>query len=279
MNFYKRFMGDYARGTAHLSLAEHGAYSLLLDYYYATEKGLPDDIVALYRICRAFSTEEQQAVTSVADQYFPVCEDGLRHNSRADEQIEDDSLRIEVARENGKRGGRPKKTQGKPAGNQSENPVGFKNETQTEPRRNPEETQDESSPQPEPDTHKPNGLFVGDSRVPAPTRTHDDGRVMTSCPESIEPTIGHRGIAANMHLDIENELAMFLANAREKAHMSADWNASFEKWLRNSRKFGGGRDQQRPQAQTVQEHNRAASERAKARIFGAAAVAEKEINP
>ncbi|TDR82186.1 YdaU family protein [Paludibacterium purpuratum] len=278
MNFYKRFMGDYARGTAHLSLAEHGAYSLLLDYYYATEKGLPDDMVALYRICRAFSPEEQQAVSSVAEQYFPIGDDGLRHNTRADEQIEDDSTRIDAARANGKRGGRPRKTQAKPSGLQDENPMGFENETQTEPNENPEETQDESSPQPEPDAHKPNGLFAGDSR--APTRTHGGhDTVMTSCPSTLEPTRAHRGIAANQHLDLDNELAMFLAHAREKAQMSADWNASFEKWLRRSRNFGGGKDQRQPAKTSLEEHNREAMRLAKARIFGTDMSAEKEINP
>lgn len=104
---------------------------------------------------------------------------------------------------------------------------------------------------------------------------------MTSCPVSIVPTIAHRGIAANMHLDLENELALFLAHAREKAQMSADWNASFEKWLRRSRNFGGGKDQSqryKPAPQSLQEHNRAAAERAKARIFGSAETTEREIN-
>ena len=37
-NYYKRHLGDYAmKDTRHPSL-EHGAYCLLLDYYYSTEK-------------------------------------------------------------------------------------------------------------------------------------------------------------------------------------------------------------------------------------------------
>jgi hypothetical protein len=31
MKFYQRHLGDYARDTAHLSLLEHGVYSVLLD--------------------------------------------------------------------------------------------------------------------------------------------------------------------------------------------------------------------------------------------------------
>ena len=38
MIFYKRFPGDYARDTQHLTTLEHGIYALLLDYLYSTEK-------------------------------------------------------------------------------------------------------------------------------------------------------------------------------------------------------------------------------------------------
>jgi hypothetical protein len=67
VNFYKRFMGDYAKDTSHLSLVEHGAYALLLDAQYAMEKGLPPAYADLYRICRAMTKLEQMTVAKVAD--------------------------------------------------------------------------------------------------------------------------------------------------------------------------------------------------------------------
>jgi uncharacterized protein YdaU (DUF1376 family) len=42
MNFYKHFLGDYARDTKGLSLLEHGAYRVLLDHNYATEHADPE---------------------------------------------------------------------------------------------------------------------------------------------------------------------------------------------------------------------------------------------
>lgn len=89
MNFYKHYIGDYARDTAHLSLLEHGAYRVLLDTYYATEKPLPADPSSLYRICRATTAAEKKAVDKVADQFFPVNGDGSRHNQRADQELAD----------------------------------------------------------------------------------------------------------------------------------------------------------------------------------------------
>lgn len=130
MNFYKRFMADYAKKTSRLTLAQHGAYTLLLDEFYATEQPLPAAHVDLFRICRAMSRDEQAAVAFVADMFFPIGEDGLRHNERAACELADAAPAMEAARANGKRGGRPKK---EPTEFENKNPVGFQNITQNEP--------------------------------------------------------------------------------------------------------------------------------------------------
>ena len=110
MNYYERYCGDYQRDTAHLSLSEHGAYTMLLDTYFSVEKPLPEDLPSLYRVCRAMTRIEQQAVKSVAEQFFPVSKmDGLRHNRRADREIAKARPKIEAAKLNGRKGGRPYK--------------------------------------------------------------------------------------------------------------------------------------------------------------------------
>ena len=86
MNWYPRYPGDYARDTADLTLAEHGAYSLLLDNYYSTKGDIPKEITAVIRICRAFEDYEKQAVKVVLDRFFPVDEYGNRTNKRADKE-------------------------------------------------------------------------------------------------------------------------------------------------------------------------------------------------
>jgi len=96
--WYPRYYGDYTKGTQHLTLAEHGAYTKLLDHYYATGQPLPDDATALLRTCAAMTPEERAAVESVAAQFFPVNGDGMRHNKRADREIEKLAVRSESAR-------------------------------------------------------------------------------------------------------------------------------------------------------------------------------------
>lgn len=88
MIFYYHYVGDYDRDTKGLSLIEHGAYRLLLDHMYATEDRIPDDKGEVYRIAKAMTPAERRAVDRVLDKFFPVNGDGLRHNKRAEREIE-----------------------------------------------------------------------------------------------------------------------------------------------------------------------------------------------
>jgi uncharacterized protein YdaU (DUF1376 family) len=69
LNFYRRFPGDYARDTKHLTLAEHGAYTLLLDYYYSTEKPIPS-LEFAYALCDAHTGGEVKVVKKVLLCFF-----------------------------------------------------------------------------------------------------------------------------------------------------------------------------------------------------------------
>ena len=84
MNYYERHLGDYARDTAHLSLLEHGAYTLLLDRCYATERGIPAD--QAHRVARARTREEKAAVDAVLAEFFTLA-DGVWTNRRVVTEI------------------------------------------------------------------------------------------------------------------------------------------------------------------------------------------------
>ena len=109
MNFYKRHLGDYAKDCGHLSMLEHGAYTLLLDRYYTTERAIMSQQEA-YRVCRARTAQERAAVDAVLAEFFVKEEDSFI-NRRAEQEIAKASHQRTVNQEIGKRGGRPKKTE------------------------------------------------------------------------------------------------------------------------------------------------------------------------
>lgn len=76
MDWYKRYMGDYARDTADLTMTQDGAYTRLLDRYYTSGEPLPRDKALLYRITRAFERWERDAVDSVLAKFFNLTDDG-----------------------------------------------------------------------------------------------------------------------------------------------------------------------------------------------------------
>jgi uncharacterized protein YdaU (DUF1376 family) len=107
VNYYRRYPGDYARDTKHLTMLEHGAYTLLLDAYYATGKALCPTIGIVYRICNCTTQWERNAVKRVLAEFFTLESDGY-HNGKADRIIKVEQPRIDAARNNGARGGRPR---------------------------------------------------------------------------------------------------------------------------------------------------------------------------
>jgi uncharacterized protein YdaU (DUF1376 family) len=166
VNYFELHVGDYQRKTAHLSLAEHGAYSLMLQAFYATEKPLPENRKILYRMLRVDSARERKAVDSVCDQFWQYTEGGLT-NKRAEQVLAAYHNWLAKQKANGSQGGRPPKpkdnpplTDGLPLGFSGDNPNETHGVTQT----------------------KPNGGYR--ARVPLPTShlDHDLDRLPTPTP-------------------------------------------------------------------------------------------------
>ena len=86
MNYYRRFIGDYQSDTGHLSILEHGAYTLLLDLYYATGRPIPSDLSAACKIIRATNPNEKKAVESILQEFWESTEDGWI-NERASREM------------------------------------------------------------------------------------------------------------------------------------------------------------------------------------------------
>lgn len=242
MNYWERYGGDYSRDTAHLSLAEHGAYSLLLDAYYAMEKPFGADYGPLYRLCRAMSKPEQAAVRAVADEFFPITEDGLRHQQRADREIAKAMRRINTSRDNGAKGGRKRATEqpaglfdDNPTGNPSGNPPGIPTGN---PTGNPSATcPGKALPDPTRHTLLPKGKNGEKVRAPAKHPLPSDFQVS----ERVAVWAAEKGYDR-----LGEYLEAFIGKAKAGGYTYTDWDAAFM----NSIREDWGRVRERPPTQT-----------------------------
>lgn len=206
MNFYKHHIGDYIKKTGHLTLAEHGAYSLMLQMYYATEAPLPVG-KALYRLLRAETKAEIRAIESVAEAYWQKSERGLT-NSRADEEIARAAHQREVNQQLGKLGGRPRKTESV-----------SESVSESKPNRNPIQTPDSTI------QTKNKSLERAQRASPRATRLPTDW-VLTPERESY---------ARKESLDPARTFAKFTDYWRAASGRTAaklDWDAAWRNWCR-----------------------------------------------
>lgn len=221
MNYYPRHLGDYAKDTGHLSMLEHGAYTLLLDRYYSTDAAIPAD--QTYRLTRARSREERAAVDSVLAEFFTLNGDWWT-NSRADKEIEKALVKISSAQINGKLGGRPKKkpdaTDEKPSGF----PPGSEDGTQTKALQSPiTNNQEPNNPPPASPSVPPSD--AGSEKPPRPSKR---------CPDEFAPSqqLIDAMLLEAPDIDVERELAKFRDHTFRVGR--TDWAATFRNWLRES---------------------------------------------
>ena len=226
MNYWERHIGDYARDTGHLSIMEHGVYTILLDRYYATERPIPADQV--HRLARARTDDERSAVDAVLGEFFFLDGNEWRHN-RADEEIEKASARINAAKANGTKGGRPRKpteTQQKPTGLLP----GYENETQQKALQTPDSIKnptltgaDESQFSDEPDPQGPTRDTAGDVAYWKPA------------PGQLNPRLVMAGVPIPEPPDLARMLQAFRDYYTGKHHTDGQCYQKFVNWIQRDR--------------------------------------------
>jgi uncharacterized protein YdaU (DUF1376 family) len=132
INYYQRHLGDLARDTAHLTALEFGVYNLLMDWYYANERPIPDAQAHRY------GRTDRATVELILEEFFDETPDGWQHK-RIEAEIAAYNAKAEKNREVGKLGGRPK-----PSANHDgcrkvaeRLPSGSENETESNPSHKP----------------------------------------------------------------------------------------------------------------------------------------------
>lgn len=86
MNYVEFHLGDHVRATAHLTMLEEGAYRRLLDQYYVREQALPLPLRDVFRLVRAQSKQDREAVEVVLREFFNETPEGWAH-TRCDAEI------------------------------------------------------------------------------------------------------------------------------------------------------------------------------------------------
>lgn len=227
MHFYPFNIKDFALHTSHLSLEEEGVYRRMLDYYYDTEGPIPEETQPVIRRLRLGLHCETFAL--VLEEFFTLEEDGW-HNYRADIEIDEYQKRAGTARENGKKGGRPKINKGA--------------KTQSVILANPEETQ-----------KKP------DRKLPVTITSNQEPVTITSKDKAkrfIQPTISEVTaycLERNNSVDPARWIDHYTSNGwKVGKNPMKDWKAAVRTWenkTQDSRTFKSNADQTRTKNRTV----------------------------
>lgn len=137
MHYYQFNIKDYRKDTAHLLPIEHYIYRQLIDWYYLDEREIPKETQSVMRRLGLVS-ENKPDLLNVLNDFFFETETGWKHK-RIEEEIANYHARVQANRDNGKKGGRPKKQQvtknRKPKKTQS---VNFANPAKSEKNPNQE---------------------------------------------------------------------------------------------------------------------------------------------
>lgn len=140
------YWADHLADTAHLSLAEHGAYILLMSHYYKTRRPLPANAEQVHRICRCTTDADRAASDFVLAEFFTMDGDVYRHG-RIDRELDKASNISEKRRSAAFRSHRqPRRKTGANAPANAEQ-MHTQPQPQSQPYAQPQ-SQEESPPQP-----------------------------------------------------------------------------------------------------------------------------------
>lgn len=240
MNYYPFHIGDYASATRHLSWDEDAAYRRLLDLYYTTEKPIPLDERAVFRLLIAITDSQREAVKTVLGEFFAKTEKGWI-NARADAEIEVMKAKQEAQRE------KAKKRWQKPApdcGNASNNAVALKNDAADDASAMPRHTNNDAT------ALKNDAEAMLPTPTPTPTPiikpTHTNARApdgSVGWVEKWEPDkkhladqLGFRGVAMPSDAGLEQILYAFRAHYETKPMTDKQSMAKLVAWIQREHK-------------------------------------------
>ena len=159
MNYYQFHIGDFRSGTVNMSRQVRWIYRDMLDIYYDTESALTLDFESLCDSLGVDSEAEEAAVRKILRFKFEKTNSGYI-NDTCDRVIAEYHQKAEIAKANGKRGGRPSKANANPT-----KPIGFPSGSDSEAISTQEETGSQTNHEPLTINQEP---FIGESAEAQP---------------------------------------------------------------------------------------------------------------
>ena len=139
MHYYRFNIKEWSHSTHHLTPEEEGVYFRLINYYYDSEKPIPLETHSVFRRLQIACVSD--VATQILEEFFNKTEKGFTH-SKCDEIIKDYKKNTKTNRENGRKGGRPRKH--KACRETEKKPDGFISETDKKPNDNPNDNPSET---------------------------------------------------------------------------------------------------------------------------------------
>lgn len=202
MHYYQFNIADYRKDTQHLTPMEHYIYRELMDWYYLDESPIPKKTQSVLRRLR-LGSESVNDLEYVLQEFFTNSEEGWVHG-RIDREIYAYKQRVEIAKVNGSKGGRPSKPK----------------KTKSVKLANPK---------------KPSGNLTNNHKPI--TNNHSDGAAAPARKKFKAPTAeevggylaerGNRSIDPERFIDYYQTQGWKLANGRPMA----DWRAAVRTWI------------------------------------------------
>jgi len=96
--WYPKYVGDYAAKTSHLKTIEHGAYNLLLDFYWVNKGPIREDIVQ--RVTKMSDKEWSESEFILKSFFDQVMINGNVYwkNKRVEEELSKKKQRSELSK-------------------------------------------------------------------------------------------------------------------------------------------------------------------------------------
>ncbi|MEJ1413703.1 MAG: DUF1376 domain-containing protein [Candidatus Sedimenticola sp. (ex Thyasira tokunagai)] len=108
MHYFKHHIGDYRAETLHLKPMGHYIYRELIDEYYRQEAPISLDTKKVLRMVLRLEPDMEDELVVVLNDFFHRTEEGWEH-PKIEEELRIYREKAEISRQNGMKGGRPKK--------------------------------------------------------------------------------------------------------------------------------------------------------------------------